>query len=178
MIIKYINNREDYIKAYEKSRKLSLKASSIQLILCMIAITGLCWYFIYEMSSFYNIELNVYLMPLLILGVIATVTIILLNKMSKKNIEKVVDKLIELKSDTLVEKSIEIKEDKILYKGNNVYGEYNIKAIDNIYETSDILVLYIQRINPIIIIPCKAFEDENFKSEFIKIIKEKSNYIK
>lgn len=178
MIIKYINNREDYIKAYEKSRKFSLKTSSIQLILCMMVITGLCWYFTYEMSSFYNIELNVYLMPVLILGTIASITIILLNKISKKNIEKVVDKLIELKPDMIGEKSIEIKEDKILYKGNTAYVQYNINAIDNIYETPNILVLCIQKLNPIIIIPCKAFENENLKNDFIKIIKEKSKYIK
>ena len=178
MKVKYTNSREDYIKAYERFRKLSLRFTSIRLVASMTGLIIVGLYYMYEMSFFYNIGIGVYLFIVVMLYSMCIFFIIIESKISKKNISKVVDKLIELRTDTIGEKSAEIIEDKIICKCKFSQVEYNIKAFDNIFEISGVLAVCIEKTNPMIIIPCSSFESEDEKNEFINIIKEKSNYIK
>ncbi|WP_434796234.1 hypothetical protein [Terrisporobacter vanillatitrophus] len=178
MEIKYSNCREYYIKGYEKYRKRSVKANAMLYITSMAVILFLSLYYLYKLSDFYNIGIKFYLEPVLIISVLSITITILLNKLSKKSIDKLIDKLMELGTSTFGEKTIEVVEDKIIYDGESQHTEYNIKAFDNIYEECDVIVICIQKFNPIIIIPTSAFHNEIEKSKFINLIKEKSNYIK
>lgn len=178
MKIEYTNSREDYIKSYEKFRKMSLKSNSIQFVLYITLLIIVNWYYLYEMSIFYDVDIVTYLITPAILYTTVILAIIIRSKISKKSMNKLVDKLIELRTDAIGEKSVEIIDDKIICKGRFSENEYSIKAFDNIFEISDVLVICIQKTNPMIVIPCSAFESEDIKDEFINIIKEKSNFIK
>ncbi|EPZ54486.1 hypothetical protein H477_3626 [[Clostridium] sordellii ATCC 9714] len=101
-----------------------------------------------------------------------------MNRISKKIIQKFIDKLIETRNSTLGSKIIEVKNDVIIHKGEKSYVEYNIKAIDNIYEEDDVLVICIQKIDPIILIPINSFESKEVKNQFINLIKQKSGYLR
>ncbi|MDB8793741.1 hypothetical protein PN290_06115 [Romboutsia sp. 1001216sp1] len=178
MEIKYTNNREDYIKGYEKSRKYALRKDVFTLASTMLILMGITFYFINEMSSFYNIEITLYVAVISILSATTIITTILLNIMSKKNIQKSIDKLIETRNSAMGPKLIEVKNDTIIHKGEKSYCEYNIKAIDNIYEEENVLVICIQKINPIIILPLNSFESKEVKNQFINMIKQKSEYLR
>lgn len=178
MEIKYTNNREDYINGYEKRRKFTLRKDVFLLTLNMLALMGITFYFINEMSSFYNIEISLYITVILIIATLIIITTILMNIMSKKIIKKFIDKLIETRNSTLGSKIIEVKNDVIIHKGEKSYVEYNIKAIDNIYEEDNVLVICIQKIDPIILIPINSFESEEVKNQFINLIKQKSGYLR
>lgn len=178
MEIKYTNNREDYIKGYEKRRKFTLRKDVFLLTLNMLALMGITFYFINEMSSFYNIEISLYLTVILIIATLIIIKTILMNRISKKIIQKFIDKLIETRNSTLGSKIIEVKNDVIIHKGEKSYVEYNIKAIDNIYEEDDVLVICIQKIDPIILIPINSFESKEVKNQFINLIKQKSGYLR
>jgi len=178
MKIEYTNSREDYIKSYEKFRKMSLKSNSIQFVLYITLLIIVNWYYLYEMSIFYDVDIVTYLITPAILYTTVILAIIIRSKINKKSMNKLVDKLIELRTDAIGEKSVEIIDDKIICKGRFSENEYSIKAFDNIFEISDVLVICIQKTNPMIVIPCSAFENEDIKNKFINIIKEKSNYIK
>lgn len=176
--IKYTNNREDYIKGYEKSRKYALRKDVFTLASTMLILMGITFYFINEMSSFYNMEITLYVAVISILAATTIITTIFLNIMSKKNIQKSIDKLIETRNSAIGPKLIEVKNDTIIHKGEKSYCEYNIKAIDNIYEEDNVLVICIQKINPIIILPLNSFESEEIKNKFINLIKQKSEYLR
>lgn len=176
--IKYTNNREDYIKGYEKSRKYALRKDVFTLTLTMLILMGITFYFINEMSSFYNIEITLYVGVISILATMTIITTIILSIMSKKNMQKLIDKLVEARNSAIGSKSIEVKNDIIMHKGEKSYCEYNIKAIDNIYEEDNVLVICIQKINPIILLPLNSFESEEVKNQFINLIKQKSEYLR
>lgn len=178
MEIKYTNTREDYIKGYEKSRKYALRKDVFSLVSTMIIIMGMFFYFLNEMSSFYIIDISLYVFVIAILSIITIITIIYLSIISKKNIQKLVDKLIEARNNTLGSKLIEVENDIIINKGEKLYSEYNLKAIDNIYEEDNVLVICIQKINPLILIPLNFFESEDIKNQFINLIKQKSDYLR
>lgn len=85
MEIKYTNNREDYIKAYEKNRKYALRKDVFTLTSTMLILMGVTFYFINERSSFYNIEIILYVALISIIATMTIITTIRLNIMSKKH---------------------------------------------------------------------------------------------
>ena len=86
MEIKYVNKREDYIKGYEKGRRLALKFEIFKLTLIMLVVTGIFFYFINELSDFYNVKNSTYLNLILISATTVIITSILINIISKRNI--------------------------------------------------------------------------------------------
>ena len=178
MEIKYTNNRKYYVEGYDNFRKISVKSTISKLIVAFIGLTILDWYYKYQFSSFYNIGPMIYLRTVIVLFIIAVLFTFIANKLSKKNIEKLIDKFIELGTMTIEEKTIEITEDKLIFKGKSHRTEYNMKAFDEIFETENVIVICVQKFTPAVVIPKSAFENEEMKNQFINLIKEKSDYIK
>lgn len=88
MKVKYTNSREDYIKAYERFRKLSLRFTSIRLVASMTGLIIVGLYYMYEMSFFYNIGIGVYLFIVVMLYSMCIFFIIIESKISKKTYPK------------------------------------------------------------------------------------------
>ena len=171
MIVNYTNTREDYEKAYERLYKVSRIVTSLQMGTSMLLLMAMAFYFIYEMSTFYDIGIKLYLTVTLILTTIYIVFYFLLKKATKINSSKALSKLIALNPSMIGNKSLEVSGDTLIYKSENGYLEYKVKAIDNIAEKDGRIILYIQKYNPIYVIPSISFNNEQDKNEFIKLIK-------
>jgi hypothetical protein len=171
MVINYKNTREDYEKGYESFYKRSVLVKSIQAGFEMMIIIGLLFYFLYEMSIFYNIDNKLYISAIVMLIIIYTIFYFGLKRIAKKNVSNTLDKLIELNPSMLGEKSLEISDGNLICKTEKGYSEYKAKAIDNVVEKDGRIILYIQKLNPVHVIPCSAFNSESEKNEFIKLIK-------
>lgn len=171
MVINYENTRKDYEKGYESLYKSSLLVKSIQMGFGMLILMGLFFYFLYEMSTFYNIDNKPYISVIVILIIIYTIFHFLLKKIIKKSVSNTLDKLIELNPSMLGEKSLEISDGNLICKSEKSHSEYKTKAIDNVDEKDGRIILYIQKLNPVYIIPCSAFNSESEKNEFLKLIK-------
>ena len=89
MKIEYTNSREDYIKSYEKFRKMSLKSNSIQFVLYITLLIIVNWYYLYEMSIFYDVDIVTYLITPAILYTTVILAIIIRSKISKKIYEQI-----------------------------------------------------------------------------------------
>ncbi|MBO3444921.1 YcxB family protein [Clostridium sp. CCUG 7971] len=123
------------------------------------------------MSTFYNIDNKPYISVIVILIIIYTIFHSLLKRIIKKSVSNTIDKFIELNPSMLGEKSLEISDGNLICKSEKSHSEHKAKAIDNVAEKDGRIVLYIQKLNPVYVIPCSAFNSESEKNGFIKLIK-------
>lgn len=170
MFIEYENNYEDYIKAYEKWHKSTMRLQAITNAVVVLAMLIFPIYHKYRMSTFYRIEAKHYI-DIILIGVIAYVGLMfILNKKTKKSIVELTKTNIKLKPATIGKKSIELVDGKIIHKAKNDRTEYNLNGIDNVFEYNNQVLLCTNKLNPMFIIPSRYFENDKQKQEFIKII--------
>ena len=171
MIIKYKNTMEDYKIGYEKNYQAYTTSELIRSGMYTIIIAVLCIYHIYEMSTFYNVENTTYIIVGIILFIAYLIGSFINHKIARKKINESINKFIQLNPQRIGEKILEINEDTIIIKNEKDVSHYNIQGIDSVDEKDERIILYTQKISPIAIIPCIAFDSEQSKNQFLNLLK-------
>lgn len=170
MIIKYKNTMEDYKIGYEKHYQAYTTSELIRSGINTIVIAVLCIYHIYEMSTFYNIENTTYIIVGVILFIAYLIGSLIHHKIARKKINESIDNLIKLSPYRIGEKTLEVNEDTIIIKNDKDVSYYNIQGIDSIEEKDERIILYNQKISPVVIVPCSAFDSEQSKNKFLNLL--------
>ena len=170
MIVNYKNSEEDYKIGYEEFYKASRKKF---LILFTYILTILYVFWIYHLnviSDFYKIETMDYLKGLSIVCVAFIFFNIFIKKSFIRTLDTKIKELIRLRPTMIGEKTIEIIDGILIHRTVNERIDYSAKCIDKLIEKDNRIILYVDKTNPLFIIPLDSFKDEKEKNEFLRLI--------
>ena len=167
MIVNYKNSEEDYKIGYEEFYKASRKKF---LILFTYILTILYVFWIYHLnviSDFYKIETMDYLKGLSIVCVAFIFFNIFIKKSFIRTLDTKIKELIRLRPTMIGEKTIEIIDGILIHRTVNERIDYSAKCIDKLIEKDNRIILYVDKTNPLFIIPLDSFKDEKEKMNFL-----------
>ena len=170
MIVNYKNSEEDYKIGYEEFYKVSRKMYS-RLYVYFFTLLYIFWiYHLNVISDFYKIETMDYLKGLAIVCVAFIFFNILIKKSLTHTLDIKIKELIRLRPTMIGEKNIEIIDGILIYRTVNERIDYSAKCIDKLIEKDNRIILYVDKTNPLFIIPLDSFKDEKEKNEFLRLI--------